>query len=446
MLQTYLVFKHLLTCAFLLLLPLAIQMQQSDLTSHELKNRINVYTIAWVIGLLFYFVEYAVRSSPSVMIPELADFFGLSAVGVSSIIGTYYYTYSVTSLIAGIALDKAGARYAVSVGIFILGLGCALFALSNLYTGNIARMLQGAGSAFAFPGCVYLAAKGFSARSLATAIGVTQCLGMLGGTAGQSVVGPLIHNGLPLTAFWIGTGAISLVMCIVLFFITPAEKPAQPQAEASKGNWLQPYKIVFGNVQSYLCGLVSGLLFAPTTVFIMVWGVLFFQQDRQLSYEDATLVSSMVPLGWVIGCPLLGWLADLVGKRKPVLIGGCLLMILSIVQLLYLPGLIPAHISMCLMGVGSGAAMLPYSIIKEVNPDSVKGSATGAINFITFGVTSLLGPLFGKLYGQTLANTTNHTLHFQSAGLFLVAGIVLAIIISFFLKETGRNNQIAVQA
>ncbi len=124
-------------------------------------SKYNVYIVAWVIGLLFYFVEYAVRSSPSVMMPEMAGFFGTSTVGMSAMVGTYYYTYSVTSLIAGIALDKAGAKYAVSIGIFILALGCLLFAVSNIFTGNVARMLQGAGSAFAFLGCVYLASKGF---------------------------------------------------------------------------------------------------------------------------------------------------------------------------------------------------------------------------------------------------------------------------------------------
>jgi MFS family permease len=110
-------------------------------------------------------------------------------------------------------------------------------------------------------------------------------------------------------------------------------------------------------------------------------------------------------------------------------------MIVSILQLLYLPALLPAQISMLLMGVGSGAAMIPYSIIKEVNPDEVKGSATGAINFITFGVTSLLGPLFASRFGETLSNTPNHAAHFNATGLFLVALIAAAMVITLFLKE-----------
>jgi MFS family permease len=406
---------------------------------HASNNNNRIYLIAWGVSLLFYFMEYAVRSSPSVMIPELSRFFGVSAVGVSAIAGTYYYTYAITSLIAGIALDRAGAKYAVSLGVALLGLGCILFALSTVFAGDAGRLLQGFGSAFAFPGCVYLATKGFSPNSLATAIGLTQCLGMLGGTAGQFIVGPLIHNGLPIVSFWIGTGVICLALCAVQLIFTPAEHRKYEDTTVSNESLLQPYKTIFSNLQSYLCGLVSGLLFAPTTVFIMIWGIEFFEHDRMLTYQQATLVSSMVPLGWVIGCPLLGWFADFNGRRKVALVTGCLIMLLSLAQLLYMPTLLPAYITMLVMGIGSGAAMIPYSIIKEVNPDKVKGSATGAINFITFGVTALIGPVFSKLFGKTLTTATDHVAHFRSTCLFWMGGIALAIVISLLLKETGRK-------
>jgi hypothetical protein len=44
------------------------------------------------------------------MIPQLSAAFGATVVGVSAIIGAYYYTYSVTNLIAGVALDRAGGK------------------------------------------------------------------------------------------------------------------------------------------------------------------------------------------------------------------------------------------------------------------------------------------------------------------------------------------------
>ena len=400
------------------------------------------YVIAWVFGLLFYFLDYVIRSAPAVMIPELSKVFDVTTVGLVSIIGTYYYTYSTCSLIAGIALDKFGAKYSLFAGAFILGIGCLFFVIANYYAGVTGRMLQGAGCAFAFPGCVYLATKGFSPRSLATAIGVTQCLGMLGGSAGQFVVGPMMENGMDQRVFWIVAGLVTIAVAFGLFLLTPKNEEEQKVTkDITKTGFLSPYKIVFSNKQSWLCGIISGLLFAPTTIFAMTWGVAFFQHDRSFDFHAATIACAMVPMGWVFGCPLLGYLTDKIGKRKPVLIIGAALMILSLAQLLFLPDLIPAYVSTFLLGVASGAAMIPYSIIKESNPDNVKGSATGAINFITFGVTTLLSPVFSKLFGKTLIEATDKNLHFQSAGSFWIGGIILAIVVSLLLKETGKGKQ-----
>lgn len=404
------------------------------------KSYTKYYIFAWIFGLLFYFLDYVIRSAPAVMLPELSQNFSVNEIRLVTIIGTYYYTYSTCSLVAGIALDRFGAKYSLFTGALILGIGCLLFMISSQFSGVTGRLFQGAGCAFAFPGCVYLASKGFSAKSLATAIGFTQCLGMLGGSAGQFVVGPLIEKGMNINTFWLSIGIFTLIVAFGLWFITPANFTEKTlENTEKKQSLLSPYKIVFGNPQSWLCGIISGLLFAPTTIFAMTWAVDFFQKDRALDFHTATISSAMVAFGWVFGCPLLGFITDKIKKRKPVLIFGALLMIVALIQLLYFPNLLPTKFSMFLLGVASGAAMIPYSIIKEANPDNVKGSATGAINFITFGVTTLLSPLFSRLFGQTLENTGDKILHFQQAGLFWIIGISIAILISFMLKETGEG-------
>jgi MFS family permease len=371
------------------------------------------------------------------MIPQLQQAFGRTSVGVGNILGSYYYTYSLTSLIAGLALDRVGAKYVVPIGSCILGIGCLFFVVANPEAAYVARMLQGAGSAFAFTGAVYLAVRGFSASFLATAIGLTQCLGMLGGAAGQFVVGPLIQGGLDWTIVWVAIGTASLAVAAALLIVTPS---AHPSVEATSGNLLAPYKIVLSNAQSYLCGIIAGLLFAPTTIGAMTWGVAFFQSDRQFTYHDAVVAAALVPLGWAAGCPLMGWLADYIGLRKPVLIGGAVLMLAGIAQLTFAPEMLPARLTLFLLGVVSGVAMIPYSIIKEANPDNVKGSATGAINFINFGVTSLAGPVFAALFARTLANGGDPVAHFQHAGSFWLVAVALAIFLMIFLRETGSRH------
>jgi MFS family permease len=204
---------------------------------------------------------------------------------------------------------------------------------------------------------------------------------------------------------------------------------------------LHPYLIVFRNPQSYLCGAVAGLLFVPTTIGDMTWGVAFFQRERMFSYHDAVVTGSLVPLGWVVGCPLLGWLADRLGRRKPVLIGGALVMLLSAAEIAFTTTEMSAAIGCLIFGIASGAAMIPYTIVKEVNPDEVKGSATGGINFLTFGVTALIGPIFADLVGKGISTTQNHNAHFRASGLFWIAAIAIAIVLSAFLRETGSARR-----
>jgi MFS family permease len=397
------------------------------------------FIISWALGCLFYLLQYAIRSSPAVMIGELSTAFDLSAFELSSILGSYYYSYAVISLLAGVAYDRYGAKYPIAIGAGILCLGCLLFSTAAYFTGYSGRLLQGAGSAFSFTGCVYLASRGFAAKYIATAIGFTQCMGMLGGSSGQFLVGPLIAHGLSVQIFWIIVGIACGVICLLLVFTTPKEEALFDKKDMSF-NLIAPYKVVFTNPQSYLTGIISGLLFIPTTVFAMTWAVSFFVQDRGLTREAAVISSAMVPLGWVIGCPLMGYISDRIGRRKPVLTAGALLMMLCFVQLFFYPSLLPPAATMMLFGIASGVAMIPYTMIKEGNPDKVKGSATGGINFITFGVTSCLAPVFASYFGKTLGKVTDLEQHFRSSGLFLLAVIFAALVLSFIVRETGKGK------
>ena len=154
---------------------------------------------------------------------------------------------------------------------------------------------------------------------------------------------------------------------------------------------------VFVNPQSILCGLIAGLLFIPTTIFDMVWGVRFLQEAHDMPYSVAVLRSAAVPFGWIIGCPLLGWLTDRIGRRKPVIIGASLVAArLPRAHPLRAARPVPAVQPGLLAGIASGAAMIPYTVIKEANRPEHSGTATGVINFINFSMTAVLGPIFAS--------------------------------------------------
>ncbi len=371
------------------------------------------------------------------MLPELTTAFGLTTLGVSSLLGLYYYTYSTFAIVAGASLDRWGAKYSIPIGVVLLAVGIVMFGLGISWAATVGRLLQGAGAAFAFVGAVYLATHGLPARYLATAVGFTQCFGMLGGSAGQFVVAPLVHGPINWQQFWIYAGGVTVIIAVAMLFITPRQDPAE-HPKTSIWHMFDPYKTVLTNPQSYLCGLCAGLLFLPTTVGDMIWGVSFLREGWHIDYAEAVNRASMVPLGWVIGCPLLGYIADRMGRRKPVLMVGMAVMLAAALAILYLPAnSLPPYLLGFVLGFGSGAAMIPYTIIKEVNPDEVKGSATGAINFIVFVMSAFVAPAYGWLL-QKLAGGGALTLDvFVKGGLAGIVAIVVAIVLALFIRETG---------
>ncbi|MFH7812354.1 MULTISPECIES: MFS transporter [Acetobacter] len=400
----------------------------------------NAYIVAWFLCLVFYWLQYSTRSAPSVMVGELVSAFGLTTVGLGSLLGLYYYTYSLCSIVSGAAVDRWGAKYTITFGALVLATGTCLFGWGNEWLAGLGRLMQGAGSAFAFVGAVYLAARGFSRQHLATAVGVTQCAGMMGGAMGQSTVAWLIHGVLNWHFFWIDTGGLIALVGVFIFFLTPGEHKNATAAHRPVGSMFAPYRSVLSNPQSYLCGLCSGLLFLPTTVGSMTWGITFLTQSWHIGYHEAVMRAAMVPVGWMVGCPALGYLTDRIGRRKPVLLGGIVVMALTVAAIIYLPGnTFPPYILAFVLGVSSGAAMIPYSIIKEVNADEVKGSATGAINFLVFVMSAIASPLFAAFlqhlgHGQALTGV-----QFSQAFSFGLAGIVLAGVLTLFLHETGPD-------
>jgi MFS family permease len=408
-----------------------------------LKSAKGAAVAAWLLAAFFYFYQYVLRSAPGVMVPQLSAAFGLNTVAVASLIGMFYYGYAPFSLVAGTAVDRFGAKTVVPIGALAAGIGALLFASGNVALANIGRFLQGAGGVFALIGAVYIVSNAFPASRTATLVGVTQMFGSSGGSAGQFLVAPMIAGGLVWSTYWIGMGVAGLAIAALLFALLPKPDSAKPSGDWLRGS-ARALALVFRNPQSILCGLIAGLLFVPTTIFGMIWGVRYLQEAHGFDYGDAVMRSTTVPFGWIIGCPLMGAIADRIGLRKPVIIGASCLLLACIAWILYGPrDILPPYILGIVTGVASGAAMIPYTVIKEANPPHLGGTATGVIGFLNFTFSALLGPVFGWIMDSASGGGTRGLGHYQSTFQPLLYGVALAVLLTlFFLKETGAAARV----
>ena len=261
----------------------------------------SLFIAAWLLCAVFYFIQYALRSALGVMVPELTAAWQLNPLDLSSLLGLYFFTYASFALVAGASLDRYGAKWTIPAGIACLAVGTGMFAGGTVLQAEIGRLLQGAGSAFSFVGAVYLAARGFPGRYLATAVGATQMFGMLGGFVGQFVVSSMVHGLVTWQDFWLYSGALVAVLAVVIFFATPSAADRTPVGRSTLLEMFEPCKTVLSNPQSYLCGFCAGLLFLPTTIGDMIWGVPVLQQGFGIEHATAVDRAAMVPLDWVFG-------------------------------------------------------------------------------------------------------------------------------------------------
>jgi MFS family permease len=122
-----------------------------------------------------------------------------------------------------------------------------------------------------------------------------------------------------------------------------------------------------------------------------------------------------------------------------VIIGGGIVLLACLAWILYGErGVLPPYVLALVMGIASGAAMLPYTVIKEANPPQYGGTATGVINFLNFTFSALLGPVFGWLLVAASGGGSSFSLeHYRAAFEPLLYGVALAIVFALLLKETG---------
>src|SRR5436190_24119460 len=99
-------------------------------TAQAPRNTARLAAVAWLLAALYYFYQYAMRSAPAVMMPQLSQAFDMTPVAVASIVGLFYYGYSPFSLVAGALMERFGQRKLIPGAAVIVGIGSLLLATS----------------------------------------------------------------------------------------------------------------------------------------------------------------------------------------------------------------------------------------------------------------------------------------------------------------------------
>lgn len=359
------------------------------------------------LGAIFYFYEYVLRISPSVMKPELMKVFKITVAGFGSLSAFYLYFYTPLQLIVGILIDMFSIRFILSTAALFCAVGSFLFGLTDIYwVACLSRILQGVGSAFIYIGALKLAATWLPFSRFAFFSCACTAFGFLGAALGEFILSYIVDSiGWRIPMFVLAVIGV-LLSILFLFFLRMKPKTKVARSRRAKKVYKltlrealkQLFKIV-KNKYLWWAGILSFFMYLPTTVFAALWGIPYLEKMHHYSLEKAAIACGLIFIGWAIGAPIQGWLSDFFNKRlRLIWIGSLISLVLSSI-VLYAPDL--PYFLVCILfvlfGISSSSQVLTFAMGRDVCELSVVGMVMAFINTLAMIGGMIFQPGLGLL-------------------------------------------------
>jgi MFS family permease len=209
-------------------------------------------------------------------------------------------------------------------------------------------------------------------------------------------------------------------------------------------NVLKQLSAVLKNSQNWWVGLYAFAIWAPATIFAVLWGVPFIATVYKTSASQAAGAVSLVWVGIGIGGFLLGWWSDHIGKRCLLLIASAFLGVITSGLILYVNNSLHLmYLWLFLLGVSISGMVITFGVIKDINAQSVTGTANGFNNMAILIGGIIFQPMVGvvlhALWNGKLANNipVYGLSNYKIALSIVPLCFLLALFVSVFLiRET----------
>ena len=405
--------------------------------------------LVWGLAASYYFSDYMARVAPGVMHQSLQSAFGLNEAGFGLLTYSFYMPYILMQIPVGIIVDRFSVRRLLSIMSVLTAIGCLVFGLSSdLFFASLGRMLIGFSAAFAFISSLRLATAWFPPAMLGLLAGLTQALGMLGAAAGEEPI-RFLESILGWRYTMMILALLFLVLAYFLYRYIQDHESMQGTTSKSKaglGIW-EALKIALSQPQVWINALYAGCLFGPTAVIGESYGPAFLQYGWGLGAHESANAIGLIFIGWGIGGPLLGWLSDRAGVRKPYLIFSAAATFMLTVLMVYFPykHLLYVYGLFFIFGLTNSGVGIAYAISTELSKRQVMGAAIAFTNMVSIFVGASIQPMVGRfidlIAGDRSFNVTALTLNdFQKPLSLLVVCSGCALILAFCIKETHCQN------
>ncbi len=357
-------------------------------------------------------------------IPIFAKSFGVSNTLIGLIISSFAIMRFVSGLFSGKLVDRFGERVILGFGLFMVSIFTLLAGLAQSYQQLLfARTAGGLGSMMFSVSAGALILRVVSDDQRGRAQSLYNGGFIAGGVAGPAFGGALIALS-PRAPFFIYSALLIVAGTVSLIYLHESrlgEKVANLQEERAitirEALRLKPY--VYSLILAFLG---SWILFGMRSSILPLFVV-----------EDLGATASLVGLSFTIALIAQGSVMVRAGKysdqngRKPVILIGFLIVLLSLGLLVFANSAIFYLFAMVVMGLGAGFAASAGAIVGDV----IKGKSGKVYAFWQMAGDA------GMMVGPILLGYISDHFSYRTAIAFSAAVFSLAIIAAIRIPETN---------
>jgi len=407
----------------------------------------------WAVAATYYLAAFYLRSSPAVMTTELMRDFGISASRLGSFSAVYFYAYLAMQIPTGVLVDSWGARRLLIAGSVAAAIGTCVFGFTSSYAvASIGRLIVGGATAVGWVVTLKLATHWFPRERFAMLSGFGLMMGNVGALVAQVPLRMGVEH-FGWRAVVIGSAGVVLAVRAAAWALVtddPMQKgfASHAPADLQRGHMtitqlVREFPAIFTYRNTWLIFFAQGGFVGAMLAFTGLWGPTYLRERFTLAPTEASAVCSIMIVCWAIASPIAGYLSDMIGRRKPIYLGGALVAAAGWSILFFLPLPLAAFTAVAAVtSFACGAVVIGFAFAKESVPIQLLGTISGAINVGNMLGPTFLQPAIGRVLDQRWAGTLAGGVRvysveaFQAGFVMIVAWAVIACVFIACTRET----------
>ena len=390
-----------------------------------------------------YFLAYFHRVSTSVVAPDLIAEFQSNATALGFMSSMYFYAYALGQPLVGYLVDRLGPRRVIGFWTLLAALGCVLFGIApSIAWAAIGRGLIGFGVGGVYVPAVKAFAQWFRPDKFTTMTGLLIAIGNVGAIMATTPLAWTSKTWGWRTSFFL-IAIITLLLALFVLLFTRDFKaagqnvPAVSESTKTRSN----IRLILTSIKFWILAITFFGIYGIFITLQGLWATPYLMSVLQIDRLYASQLNMVLPVGFMIGAPLFGWISDRVSTKKVYMFIG-LLVVITLSWLILALGAPFLNIRILIilffiMGATTGGWVPTlWALARDIAPTEMMGLFSGFLNPAPFFGIALFQILTGSIIDRVgHINGVYPPVAFQNAFWVCMLAAAACLVLSFILKK-----------